>query len=188
MVSPTSVPLNIEIYNDNSIIFQYKAYTDNLPFRSYTKYLSQIGVQGMFFSALDKIIPISSGKKLKVFYAITSILTALVLTWTILWFNKEFGFFVGLFVLGSAIFSQWLVVFGRNLWWSTWAFYLPMLAVMNYMQRNRSSMNGKTIKFGAVVFITIFIKCLFNGYEYITTTLLMMMVPIVFYNVQDNYT
>ena len=35
--------------------------------------------------------------------------------------------------------------------------------------------------FGAIAFITIFIKCLFNGYEYMTSTLIMMIVPLVYY-------
>ena len=171
----------------NLVSFQYKAYIDGFEFGAYTKYLSQIGGQGILFSALDKMIPISPKEKLRVFSAFTSMLSALALTGIILWFNKEFGFIIGLFVLGSAIFSQWLVVFGRNLWWSIWAFYLPMLAVMSYMQRNRAPANGKSIRFGAVVFITIFIKCLFNGYEYITTTLFMMMVPFVYYSFQDKW-
>jgi len=187
MVSPTAVPFNIEKLNNTSTSFQYQAYIDCLEFGAYTKYLSQIGVQGMFFSVLDKMIPISPREKLQVFYAFTSLLSALALTGILLWFNKEFGFIIGLFILGSAIFSQWLVVFGRNLWWSIWAFYLPMLAIMCYMQRNRASANGKSIKFGAIVFITIFIKCLFNGYEYITTTVFMMMVPFVYYSVRDKF-
>ena len=41
---------------------------------------------------------------------------------------------------------------------------------------------------GVVVFIAVFIKCLFNGYEYIASTLLMMAVPFVYYSILNRLT
>jgi signal transduction histidine kinase len=169
--------------NDYPFDFQYLAYTNNLLFGSYKTYDSQIGGQGMFFSILDKIIPLPPHEKLHIFHIFTSLLSALSLTAIILWFYWEFGLFASLFVLASVVFSQWLVVFGRNLWWSMWAFYLPMVVVMHYLRLNKAPTNSQSIKFGTLVFITVFTKCLFNGYEYITTTLIMMMVPFVYYSI-----
>ena len=39
--------------------------------------------------------------------------------------------------------------------------------------------------FGGIVFIVVFFKCAFSGYEYITTTLIMMTVPLIYYGVRD---
>jgi len=178
--SRDATPVN---YFDKPFSFQYIAYINGLTFGAYSTYSSQVGGQGMLFSILDSLIPLSPEKKLRLFHAFTSLLSALTLTGIILWFYLEFGLSIALFVLASAIFSQWLVVFGRNLWWSMWAFYLPMVVAIHYLKRNNASTNSQLITFGILVFITIFIKCLFNGYEYITTTLIMMMVPFVYYSI-----
>ena len=117
---------------------------------------------------------------------ITSALSAVALTLVILWFHFEFGLISAFLVLASAVFSQWLTVFGRNLWWSLWAFYLPLLAVMFFLKLNRTPTKRHFIRFGILVGIAVFAKCFFNGYEYITTTLVMMTVPFIYYSILDH--
>jgi hypothetical protein len=162
---------------------QYSAYFEGLAFDEYSPYLSQIGGQGMLFSLLDSGIPLSPQTKLKSFYLLTSLLSAIALTLVILWFHCEFGLCVAIFVASSAVLSQWLTVFGRNLWWSMWAFYLPMIVVMYFFRCRTASTNGRFLTFGVLVFVSVFVKCLINGYEYITTTLIMMIVPFVYYGI-----
>jgi hypothetical protein len=162
---------------------QYQAYFNRLPFVTYTTYNSQIGGQGMFFCLLDRWTTFPPEKKFHFFQALTSLLTAMTITAIVLWFYREFGLTVALFVLASSVCSQWLVVFGRNLWWSTWSFYLPVAVMMHYLRFEREPFNIKPFTLGVTVFLTIFVKCLFTGYEYITTTLVMMTVPLVYYGI-----
>jgi hypothetical protein len=56
-----------------------------------------------------------------------------------------------------------------------------MIAIMYYF-KERNLMRHNNLNLGILVFIAVFVKCLFTGYEYITTTLIMMMVPFVFYH------
>ena len=168
--------------------FQYKAYLNKIPFGIYSTYKSQIGAQGFFFSALDRIIPFSPYKKLKLFHIFTSLLSSLALSLIGLWFYLEFGALTGIFVLFSAAISQWLVIFSKNLFWSTWAFFLPMILVMFYLRRYGLSGKNRYVSFGGLVFFAVFIKCLFNGYEYITTALVMMVVPFIYYCVLEKTT
>jgi hypothetical protein len=165
--------------------YQYLAYRNGLRLDRYLAYMSQNGGQGMLFSLLDRLIPLSPEAKLAFFYIFTSVLSAVALSLVVLWFYTEFGLCVAMFVVSSAVFSQWLTVFGRNLWWSIWAFYLPMIVIMYFLKHNRVSATRQSITFGALVFISVFVKCLVNGYEYITTTLIMMMVPFVYYSILD---
>ncbi len=83
------------------------------------------------------------------------------------------------------LISQWLTVFGRNLFWALWAFYLPMLMVLFFLQRHRATSSPSSLSCFSIVFTGVFIKVIFNGYEYITTTLIMLLVPLVFYCVRD---
>jgi hypothetical protein len=162
--------------------FQYRAYLENLPFGNFSVYKSQIGGQGMLFSILDAALPFPPENRLTLCLALTSLLSAFLLASVVQWFYREFSSLVALPVLLSALASQWLTVFGRNLWWSLWAFYLPMAMVMWFFFRRRGSGGNGLRPFGLVVFIGILIKCVFNGYEYITTTLIMMTIPLIYYS------
>lgn len=180
MGSPNSTPADFE---RKTFLFQYQAYLNNLKFVSYSPYLSQTGGEGIFLSILDKLLPVSPKKKLLLFHALNSFCFALILSIIIIWFYTEFGLLTSFFVLASLVFSQWLVIFGRNLWWSMWVFYLPMAVAMYYLKRNRDLTNRQQVTLGILLFIAVAIKCFFNGYEYITTTLMMMMTPVVFYGI-----
>ena len=166
---------------------QYSAYLNRLSFDEYSPYMSQTGGQGIIFSLLDRCLPLSPQIKLWSFYVLTALLTAIALTSIIGWFYEEFGGWVAIFVTGSAVLSQWLTVFGKNLWWSLWAFYLPMIVVMYLLKRHRVPTNRQFIRFGILIFIAVFVKCFINGYEYITTTLVMMITPCIYYAILDKW-
>lgn len=166
---------------------QYIAYLNGLSFDKFSTYMSQPAGQGMLFSLLDRFIPLSPQIKLWAFYVLTALLSAIALAAIVRWFYDAFSGWVALCVVGSAVLSQWLTVFGKNLWWSLWAFYLPMIVVMYLLKRHRAPANRQFIKFGVLIFISVSIKCFINGFEYITTTLLMMVTPCIYYAVLDKW-
>jgi hypothetical protein len=182
LTGPDEIPPDIENANYR---FQYQAYRDSLPFMTFTPYLSQNGGQGMLFGLLNGVLPLSNSDKLSLFYGLTSLLSAVVLTLILEWFRREFGWVAATIALATGVLSQWLTVFGRNLWWSTWAFYLPMVIILIYLKRTGGSSKLNPVRFGVVVFLAVLIKCFFNGFEYITTTLIMMTVPLVYYAVLE---
>ena len=171
----------------NKVANQYKVYLSGQTFDTFSTYNSQPGGQGMIFSLFDRVIPFSPIVKLWVFWGFTSLLSALAITYIIVWFYEEFGGWVGICVLCSVLLSQWLTVFGRNLWWSLWAFYLPMIVVLYHLKNNRDTKNHEIFKLGLLIFIAVSIKCFINGYEYITTTLIMMITPCIYYTILDKW-
>jgi len=182
LVSPDEKPRR---WFDAPFEFGYEAYLKEESIGAYSPYKSQMGGQGMFFAFLDKILPLRPPIKLTLFHMLTALLTALVLTLVVLWFYLEFGLLVAVSVLVSTFFSQWLVLFGRNLFWSLWAFYVPMVVVMYFLRYDRTVTKQHAFRFASLVFAGFFLKVFFTGYEYITTTLIMMAVPLVFYCVLD---
>ena len=176
-----------EWISSNQIDNQYAAYLNRHSFDKFSPYMSQTGGQGIIFSLLDRRIPLSPQIKLWSFYVLTALLSAIALTAIVGWFYEEFGGWVAIFVVGSAVLSQWLTVFGKNLWWSLWAFYLPMIVVLYLLKRHRIPSNRQFIRFGILIFISVLVKCFINGFEYITTTLLMMMTPCIYYAVLDRW-
>ena len=171
----------------NQIDNQYSAYLNKHSFDKFSPYMSQTGGQGIIFSLLDRLIPLSPQIKLWSFYVLTALLSAIALTAIVGWFYEEFGGWVAICVVGSAVLSQWLTVFGKNLWWSLWAFYLPMIVVLCLLKRHRIPSNRQFIRFGILIFISVLVKCFINGFEYITTTLIMMVTPCIYYAVLDKW-
>ena len=173
--------------NSDWIVHQHAAYHNRGSFPNYWVYMSQPGGQGIVFSLLDKFIPLSPKIKLELFYVLTALLSAIALTYIIGWFYEEFGLLASTCVLGSAVLSYWLTGFGKNLWWCLWAFYLPMIAVLSFLKRHRVAENRQFIRFGILIFIAVSIKCFINGYEYMTTALVMMMTPCIYYAILDKW-
>lgn len=172
---------------DDTYQQQYLLYTKNLPIYKFARYESQIGFQAMLFGLADKLTDFTNDENLAVFKMLTSILTAVTVTAIIFWFLDQFGIFAGIVVFVSTLLSQWMVVFGRTLWWVIWAFYIPILVsfgVLNHEDRVGRYSNKKA---GLLLFTAVFIKCLFNGYEYITTTLIMMVTPYIYYGIRDKW-
>jgi len=151
-----------------------------LPIYGFEPYKSQIGFQGIFFGLIDKVTNFSNKTNINIFRIITSIASATALTFILLWFYNQFGIFASTTVLFFLIFSNWITLFGRNLWWSLWPFYMPMISSLILLEREE--LKGYSNKVASVtIFFAVLIKCLFNGYEFITTTLIMMVVPLIYY-------
>jgi len=166
-------------------------YTDNIELRGkqahYMIYKSQIGGQGVMFAIIDKMTSFSNSTNIKQFRLFTSFLTAIAFSLIVLWFYLNFGLGCALFVLITTLFSQWITVFGRNIFWSLWAFYLPFVTTLFllYLEEKGVSISGKL--FQIILFLSVFLKCFYTGYEYITTALVMMLVPFVYYGVYSDW-
>ncbi len=161
--------------------YQFAAYETGHPFGVYEAYKSQLGLQGILFSMADARLPFPPATRLLIFDGMTALLTALAFALLVLWFYGEFGGFVAVFSLASMLLSPWLTLFGRSLFWSFWAFYVPMLAGICFLRRQPVFTRRTALAYAAIVFATVVLKCLFNGYEFITTTLVMMVVPLAYY-------
>lgn len=161
---------------------QYEAYYQNLDFDFFVPYYSQIGFQGMTLSFFDRIIPFTGEKKIKIFKMLKSLLFAATLAIIVLWCYREFGLASAATVVITTIFSQWMTMFGRNLWWSMWAFYLPFITTLFVLKKKKRTSWTSILTFAAV-----FIKCSYNGYEYITTTIIMMLTPYIYYGIFEGW-
>jgi len=166
---------------------QYNAYLQNLSFQTYWPKESHPGFQGLFFSVLDHISPFSPAKNLRSFRKFTSALFALTLTGFIAWFYKEFGGLSAFFVFASIIPSQWMTLFGRNLFFVSGLFYLPMLVLLLRLQCERTGKQLSQTNLFWLVFSFILLKCLVNGYDFILPTLGMAASPLVFYGVLSRW-
>ncbi len=173
--------------NEADYVHQYDAYLAGQVFQTYSVYKSQVGLQAILFSTLDSASPFSPAQNLRLFRMLTALLLATTLSLFTVWLFLEFGPVPALLVLMTTLISQWITLFGRNLFYFAWAFYLPMILMSFYLAwegRGGKTSNGRL---ALVAFAGAALKCLFNGYDFIIPSLAMISVPLVYYAGRDGW-
>ncbi len=161
---------------------QEKIYLNNTVLNAnlYNPYQSQIGGQAMIYGVLDLILPFDNYAKLNIFHFLTATFSALAFLFFLIWTKKHFGILTSMITLFFIITSFWIIIFSDKLWWNLWSFYLPFLFMLFYLDKKNSNIiSSKKLFFYS--FLLVFTKCFLNGYEYISTTLIMFTTPILFY-------
>jgi len=149
----------------------------------YRPYSSQFGIQGFFFGYADKLLTlfsISQEDKLFIFHLFTSLFLAVVLTGILYVFYLEFGLISASVTLTGILSSEWLVIFGKNLYWMSALWFLPVLVVLGFLNKLKYDKAISWKLLYLFVYLSICLKSL-NGYEYISTVLLASVIPIVYY-------
>lgn len=149
-------------------------------------YPSQVGLQGILASAFALSTSFSRQDTLNILQMISAAATAVVLGIVLFWLGREFGIFP-MFVSAAALLSaEILTNLSSSVYWAIWSFYLPFAATLFLIPRIQSGRFGNNWVFWSFCFACLAsIKCLFSGYEQITTALVMMTVPIVYFALRD---
>ena len=188
------------IIGDAEFDHQYKTYLANGQFETYLLYKSQSGGQAWFFSLLDSASPFASAANLRLFRAFTSLLTAATLSALIVWFYLQFGWPAALAVLLTSMISQWLTLFGRNLFYSVWDYFLPMAAALFLLDREsrglswggmasrQPPLDRTEFRFYLTVGGLIFFKGFLSGYDFLLPPMGMVATALIYYALKDKWT
>jgi hypothetical protein len=179
--------VNLPDLNESDYVHQFDVYLAGGDFGTYSLYKSLSGCQAMFFSTLDRLSPFSPPSNLRYFRALVSLLFAIVLSIFVLWAWHEFGWLTSLLVLATTLVSQWITLFGRNLFYVIWASFLPMVLVACFFVWEGRSGKISNIRLAWLAFGSMLFKCLMNGYDFIIPTLAMTTVPMVYYGLCNGW-
>ena len=172
---------------DNKYGYQYDAYRYGLEFDNYEGYYSQPGMQAFLFGCICKITDWRGDKALDIFRWIVSFCSALAFTAFLVWVLSLWGWSATIFTFVCLLFSQWITVFGRNLFWVFSVFYLPFLVALFWLHYGESKSKYPLLSAFCLMFSSMFLKFLFTGFEYITTTMVMAAAPWVFYAIYKQW-
>ena len=164
--------------------FQFEIYKKELDIDRawFVIYDSQMGGQGMTFALLDKISPFSNSKNLKLFWLLTSLSLAGILSVFIFWVYRNYGLIASFITFLLLLVSPWLTFFGRNIYWMLSSFYLPFIIMLLLLFKE--SVTKPTISLGILFLISMVLvsaKLFFTGFELITAALVMFTVPLFYY-------
>ena len=155
----------------------------------YQQYDSQIGLQGILFSGIDKLLTrlsITPDVRLNIYHALSAFLFALTLSVIIWLLGFEVGIEAASLVLVTLILSKWQVYMAKNLYWMVFAMFLPMVVVMGYLKLQEIGKKIPIIIPVSLVVICVVIKSSM-GYEYISTILIATLAPIVYFAIKNNW-
>ncbi len=180
------------IEEGNLWLNQYDFYQNKevvLEKETFRTYKSQIGGQGFIFSLLSSVSPFSNEINLKIFKFCSALLFAFILTLFLLWVYKKYGLFSAVITLFLFLISHWLTVFGRNLYWVVGVLYVPFIVMLFILSREstKKRIDLTLKKLAIIAFVLVLIKCLFSGFELITTSLIMFVMPFVYYAVLNKW-
>ncbi|MDR2039845.1 MAG: signal peptidase I [Bacteroidales bacterium] len=171
----------------NPYWYQYEAFQNLYSFESYEAYYSQSAFQSFVYGLICFATGLSGDPALDYFKWLVSVFTAFMFTLFVMWVQCRWGWVTALFVLITICFSQWVTAFGRNLFWVLGAFYLPFVCALWYLQKYKSAGKHPLRVTFWLMFVTMLLKCLLTGFEYITTAMIMAVTPWVFYAVADRW-
>jgi len=165
---------------------QYDVYLNHLEYETFFTYNSAIGFQGILFSLFDIATDYPENFNLKVFSGVTAVLSAIMMACFVVWFFLQFGALPAVFVFVFILLSEWITLFAGDIYWQLWAFYLPTIIAFYYflLQKNEGY---RASALPILIFLSVLIKILFNGFEFISTTLVMIYTPLVYYSFVQNW-
>lgn len=172
---------------DNLFVYQYEAYRNNLDFANYEGYYSQPGAQAFLFGSICKATGWNGETALNIFRWMVSLCTALAFTAFLVWGMANWGMATAVFTFVCLLFSQWITVYGRNLFWVLFVFYIPFLTALFWLHGYEYKSKHPLLHTFVLMFSAVFIKFLFTGFEYITTVMVMSLTPWIFYAMERNW-
>lgn len=173
--------------NESDYAHQYDVFLGGGAFQSYSLYKSASGGQAFLFSILHQLSPYSPATDLRNFRVLVALLLATALALFITWVYFEFGLTTAIFVVLTTVVSQWIVLFGRNLFYFIWASFLPLGLTAWYLSEATWTRRSSERRFALVAGAAILFKCLMNGFDFIIPALAMPVVPVVYFAVRDRW-
>jgi hypothetical protein len=167
--------------------YQYEAYVHDQPFENYHLYLSTSGFQGFLYGLFDVLTPFSPAFNMAFFKFINALLLVLAFTLFINIFFHYFGWPAALMTLAGLAASFILPYYGPDPYFTFWSYYFPVLAVFLYLAREERAGSFNTRRGFFLVFTAMLIKCLLNGFEFITAVFVMAIIPVVFYSIKGHW-
>jgi hypothetical protein len=155
----------------------------------YCVYVSHSGGNALFWYGIQKILPFDNSTNYQILRLINCIFLSLCFMLIIGWVYRNFGFIAALVTFVFIFSSSWLVLFGGNgLWWALWNFYVPFLTMLLLLEKRHNSPNRvSTKKILIWLFAAVLVKLFFSGLEFISTAMLTIFIPIIYYYILEKW-
>lgn len=168
--------------------YQKEILFKKLPIDYYSIYKSHPGFHALFYSSIYKLLgeSISPEKKLDIIYLIIALINSFIIALLIIMIFYQYGVFVVSFITIFSILNLWLVCFGNELMMFIGILLIPLLLLWSLYSHSAIN-NIPSWKKILVVAIGIIIKVMFTGFEFISCSLFMVSIPILYFALENKW-
>ena len=166
---------------------QFNAYINGDNFKTYFVYQSNPGFQGVLYGIFDQLPFATQSTKLKLFRGFTALTSALVFGIIISVSIREFGWLSGILILLFAAFSAWTILPAGTIFYNYWSFYLPPLLTTYLLAKADNKNKFESKKIYSIIFVTVLMKIVLSGFDFVTTVLVMTTVPFIFFSIYNKW-
>ena len=163
-------------------------YVEHQPIQEEWYYKSNPGIQGIFFSLIDRISPLSNKTNITLFRYLSAGISALILTLLLGWVLRTYSLFPGLFTSACLLMSTGLVVSGGHIYWISGLLFLPVLVCLKQMERISLDKTYPAWKMMATIALAFLVKGLVLGFEIATCTMIATTVPVFLIAYREKWT
>ena len=168
-------------------MYQYDAFQNNFKVGHYEKYYSQCAGQCLVYYMLGSVFHISGQRFIDLCRMLNAVFTALILCIFLWWAFHYFSLFSVVFSFCMILISQWVIVYASNMLYVPAMFFLPFVVnlIALHYQHEKGTVDMKQILM--LTFLTIFLKCILVGFDFIIPALVMAVMPVFFYAIIDKW-
>jgi hypothetical protein len=99
----------------------------------------------------------------------------------VVWFLLEFGLMAAIFVFLGILLTPAFTFLGRDLWFCVWTNFLPFIVALFLLRKKNMQKKPTDLMVILLVSLAILVNFVINGYEWVTTTLIMASIPFFYY-------
>lgn len=155
-----------------------------LPEERFWQYTSNIVAQRFLYRWLDKVLPLPPIYRLRVMELMTSVLTAAAVAAVLLWLGEIVNGWAAVTAAVLLSFAcPYFTIFGKNLYWAPWTFWLPAAAMALLAGSRRFSACRHSTQ--ALLLLAVsFVTCLWKQlcyFEFTSTAMIAMSIPVIYW-------
>ena len=162
---------SIDMFNEGEKYKPRQWYFNNFIEGNFWEYKSHFGLQLFIFDFFNG--------NLRLVQTIASLILSLILGLIFFILTRVISFQFSLIFILSVVFNPWITPIARNSYFLLFIYFIPFLVSLLFVKRINTK-KSQLIKMLIVLYFIFLIKSLI-GYDYLSTIVLMSMIPIVFY-------
>ncbi|PCJ27654.1 MAG: hypothetical protein COA97_03285 [Flavobacteriales bacterium] len=162
--------------------YQKKIYLNKYNIERFDIYKTHPAFHTLFYTCLNKILNLKPDRKVDLFMFITALINAFIFTFLITILFGRYGLFITFFITFFLLLNYWFVCYGNEMYMFIGFMFIPLVVAWKVFKEELS--NSKVLLF---ITLAVLVKYLLTGFEFISCSVLMVFVPIVFFAIENKW-
>ena len=183
-------PVSKECEGNNSLCakrYQKEIYIKKHKIDRYDLYKSHSAFHTLLFTSINKIFNFNPKTMVNLFKFLTALINAFIFTVLITMIFSRYGIFITLFITLFLILNFWFICYGNELYMFFGFMFIPLIISWKVFESYSDKNNLSYTKMYFFITLAILFKCLLTGFEFISCSVLMVFVPIVFFSIERKW-